>query len=69
MILFFSEILTWRISNFVGNRQVLNLPILFHALSHYVEALTVAKFKNFQCILMTGLPNLMLTKVSCYAVL
>ena len=34
----------------------------------YAEALAIAKFKIHQCILMTGSPNLMLAKVSCYTV-
>ena len=43
--------------------------ILFYALLYYAEVLAIAKFKLRQCILMTGSPNLMLTKVSCYAVI
>ena len=40
------------------NRQIENL---FHALSHSTETLAIAKLKICQCILMTGLPNLILT--------
>ena len=37
-------------------------------LLHYAEALAIAKLKIHQCIRMTDLPNLILTKVSCYIV-
>ena len=60
-----ASFLIWRIGDFVGSRQILNLPILyFTILSLYAEALAIAKFKLHQCILMTDSPNLMLTKVS-----
>ena len=35
---------------------------------HYVEGLVIVKFKICQYILITDLPNLMLTKVSRYTV-
>ena len=50
------------------NRQIKNLLILFHTLSHYVEALAIAKFKIRQYIRTTDSPNLMLAKVSRYTV-
>ena len=34
----------------------------------YAEALAIAKFKTYQCILMTDSPNLMVAKVSHYTV-
>ena len=55
----------WWIGNFVENHQIKNLPILFHALSHYAEMLAITKFK----VQMTDSPIfLMLTKVSHYTV-
>ena len=60
--------LIWQIGDFAENRQIKNPPILFHTLSHYAEALAIAKFKIRQCIVMTDSPNLMLTKVSRYTV-
>ena len=42
--------------------------MLVHTLSHYGEALAIAKFKVHQCILMTDSPVLMLAKVSRYMV-
>ena len=38
--------LIWRIGNFAENHQIYNLPMLFHVLLHYAEALAIAKFKN-----------------------
>ena len=61
-----ARFLIWRIGDFAENRQIKNPPVLFHTLSHYVEA--IAKFKIRQCILMTDSPNLMLAKVSRYTV-
>ena len=52
----FNLAILWKIAKFK------NPPRVFLALLRYAEALAFVKFKIHQCILMTVLPNLMLTK-------
>ena len=59
----------WRIGDFAENRQIKNPPILLHTLSHYAEALEIAKLKIRQCIRTADSPNLMLAKISHYMVI
>ena len=67
----FGEIFNLAIWWFCGklpNLKSANIISYTIAISLYAQALAIAKFKICQCILMTDLPNLMLTKVFHYTV-
>ena len=61
--------IVWQIGNL---RKIAKLKICQHYFMHYHTmwkcSCIIAKFNIRQCILMTGLLNFMLTKVSCYTV-